>query len=480
LAWSSNGEFVPQADMFVNVIEQAEEYGMELDSSLVQTIRDSLLFLKDAPKPLNNRLILLKKNIDLVLTAEYFLIAPQLFQGLIDPAEEESIQWNIEPKKISYTQLLDSILYNQTTSNPFIDNNNLHPQLAALKNLLAYYRKIERNGGWPGISDHVQPISSGDTGKTVRQLVKRLLITNDLESFDTIKPVFNSILESGVKNFQKRHGLIANGIVDKLTLSFLNIPVEEKLKQILVNMERWRWIPGPVDKNYILVNIPDYTLTIFRNGSPVESMNIIVGKTGSHTVIFQGKIKYIVLNPYWNIPKSISIEEILPQVKNDKAYLQIHQIEVGRKWNFKAVNQDTINWKNVTKENFNYTFRQKPGDKNPLGRIKFLFPNQFSIYLHDTPNYTLFSETERGFSHGCIRVEKPVELADYLLGNNALAKRRKIYDLLISGKNESITMDTPISVYIVYFTVWVDQNGIFQFRNDVYGHDRKLAQRIFP
>lgn len=479
LAWSNNGEFVAQTDMFVNVIENIEEYGLEKDTILAFQIRDSILYLKELPKPWNNHLIKLQKNIDLVLTAEYFKTAPKLYQGMIDPISEDSIQWNIEPKKISYTQLLDSILSGKTNSNPFIHNNNLHPQLVKLKNILVHYRDIEKKGGWPVIPVNAQQLSKGDTGTLVRYLAKRLQITNDIENYDTIHPVFNSYLEQGLKRFQKRHGLKESGKVDSLTMAYLNITVESKLKQILVNMERWRWIPQPLDENYILVNIPDYTLTVYRNGKPFESMKIIVGKTGSNTVIFQGKIKYVVVNPYWNIPKSIAVEEILPQLKKDTGYLRKHQIEVGRKWNFKAVNQDTINWKNVTEEKFDYTLRQRPGDKNPLGRIKFLFPNQYSIYLHDTPNYQLFSENYRGFSHGCIRVEKPVDLADYLIGKNAFKKRKIIYELLISGKNESITLDTPISVYILYFTVWVDQNGDPQFRDDFYGHDRKLAQRLF-
>lgn len=479
LAWSNNGEFVAQADMFVNLIENIEEYGIEKNTTSFPYLRDSVLYLKESPKPWNNHLFNLQKTIDLILTAEYFKTAPKLFQGMIDPLSEDSIQWNLEPKKISYTQLLDSILNGQTTSNPFIHNNNLHPQLVKLSNLLVQYRDIEKKQGWPVLPDNVQQLSKGDTGTLVRYLSKRLQITNDIETTDTLHPVFNSNLKQGLKKFQKRHGLNVSGKVDSLTLAYLNIQVEDKIKQILVNMERWRWIPQPLDENYILVNIPDYTLTVYRNGKPFESMKIIVGKTGSNTVIFQGKIKYVVVNPYWNIPKSIAVEEILPQLKKDTGYLRKHQIEVGRRWNFKTVNQDTINWKNVTEDNFNYTLRQKPGDKNPLGRIKFLFPNQYSIYLHDTPNYQLFSENERGFSHGCIRVEKPMDLADYLIGKNASKKRRIIYNHLISGKNESITLDTPISVYILYFTVWVDQNGIAQFRNDFYGHDRKLAQQLF-
>lgn len=479
LAWSKNGEFVPQADMFVNVVEQADDYGVDIDSALASSVRDSMLFLKDAPYPLNNRLLLLQKNIDITLTAGFFLLAPKLLQGIVDPLAEENIQWHIEPKKIRYSQLLDSILYGQTFFNPFASYKNLHPQVNKLKKMLVKYRAIEQNGGWKTIENNGQNLSTGDSGKRVLQLARRLLITNDIAYFDSTSPVLNSDLTEGVKRFQKRHGLNANGIVDSLTLRYLNIPVNDKIKQILVNMERWRWVPGPLAGNYILVNIPAYRLTIYRNSNPVESMKIIVGKTGSNTVIFQGDIKYVVVNPYWNIPESIAVKEILPQIKKDTVYLRKHQIEVGFKWNFNVLNQDTINWGNITSDNFNYTLRQKPGNKNPLGRIKFLFPNQFSIYLHDTPNYRLFSENDRGFSHGCIRVERPMDLADYLLGSDALKKRRQIYDLLISGRNESITLDTPVPVYILYFTVWADRNGIPQFRKDVYEHDRKLEKRLF-
>lgn len=246
---------------------------------------------------------------------------------------------------------------------------------------------------------------------------------------------------------------------------------------MLVNLERLRWIPIEIENDYLLINIPEYKLHIFQNKKQLWETNVVVGKTAKQTTIFKGNISRIILNPYWNVPNSIINAEILPKLKQNASYLSKNNMEVVDN-DGHSINTSTINW-NLYKKNVPFIIRQKPGNENALGEIKFLFPNSFNIYLHDTPSKELFSKNKRDFSHGCIRVENPKKLAYYLLRDDKSWNQNTIDKVLKTNTETGISVNPNMPVYITYFTAWVDIQGNLNFRNDIYNMDDQLAKEIF-
>jgi len=268
--------------------------------------------------------------------------------------------------------------------------------------------------------------------------------------------LFNTETQQAVKAFEKRYGLKEDGIITTAVINEMNKPIKDKLQQILINMERIRWMPVAPATDYILVNIPEYRLHVYTNGNYDWSMNVVTGSVVHNTVIFSGALKFVVFSPYWNITPAIIKAEVIPGMARNKNYLASHNME----WNNGAV-------------------RQLPGPKNSLGLVKFLFPNSYNIYLHDTPAKSLFGESSRAFSHGCIRLSEPKKMAQYLLRNDAAWDSVKITKAMNAGKEQYVTLKQTIPVFIGYFTAWVDRDGKLNFRDDVYGHDKKMAARLF-
>jgi murein L,D-transpeptidase YcbB/YkuD len=246
--------------------------------------------------------------------------------------------------------------------------------------------------------------------------------------------------------------------VDEETLAELNVPVQDRIRQLQVNMERWRWLPGSFGDRYILVNVPEFRLDLVEGGKTAYTMRVVVGKDQSRTPAFSDKMTYLELNPAWNIPDTIAREEILPKLASDPGYLARNNMEVI---------PDTDG-----------RLRQRPGPDNPLGKIKFMFPNEYDIYLHDTPADHLFSRTERDFSHGCIRLEKPLELANILLKGDPEWTPEALQAAIDSGEQKTISLDRPLPVHILYWTAWVEKDGSVQFRKDIYGHDEQLEKAL--
>ncbi|RYZ21220.1 MAG: murein L,D-transpeptidase, partial [Chitinophagaceae bacterium] len=257
------------------------------------------------------------------------------------------------------------------------------------------------------------------------------------------------------------YGLNEKGGWDKSLASALNVPVEQRIRQILVNMERMRWLPKPASDTIIVANIPDFKLRVMEGRSTAMEMNIVVGKQGTNSVIFTNMLKYIVFAPYWNVPYSISKNEILPAMNRNKNYLARNNMEITG-YNGKVP-----------------IVRQKPGGNNSLGKVKFLFPNSYNIYFHDTPAKSLFEKEQRAFSHGCIRLQKPFELAQYLLRYQPQWTADSIRSAMDSTKETWVTLPEAIPVFITYLTSYVDNNGDIHFMRDIYGHDKNLAERMF-
>lgn len=395
-------------------------------------------------------------NNELLLTSLYFFYTHKVLKG-IDSQKSAELGWYLPRKKKSYVNYLDSII-----ANPSLINKNEKEVLGQyynLKEFLQKYRKIQKYNTWnPIVLDSNQTsLKVGDSSQTIAQIRQRLFLFEDIPT-DSKSPIYDDILKAGITKYQNRNGLHEDPIIDKKIIASLNVPIENRIKTITVNMERCRWIDvnDAKAKELIVINIPSYRLKYFKEGKPVLTSNVVVGKDINKTVIFSADLRYIVFSPYWNVPKSIIVKEIKPGIAKNPNYLSQHNME----WH-------------------NGGIRQKPGPKNSLGLVKFLFPNNNSIYLHDTPSKNLFNEEKRAFSHGCIRVAKPVELANEILKNDKNWTPEKIDAAMHSGKESWYVLKNKIPVYIGYFTAWVDNEGVIHFYDDVYHRDDRLATMLF-
>ncbi len=397
---------------------------------------------------------------------------------LLKPDIKETIK-EITPKRFGYAELIE-----------------------ALKKL----KDLQKRGGWKKLP-HFKRLKLGDTGQIIIKLRERLIASGDLEKklcdadadignlFEKeeendnskldikIQPdaTFDKCLEDAVKNFQLRHGLEADGVVGKSTRKVLNIPIEDKIDKILLNIDRVKWLPRDEDNRYIIVNIPEYMLHYIENGKEIDKIPVIVGKKRHNTPIFKGDISYIVLNPYWKVPAGIVRKEIIPHMIRDPRYLKKEGLEIHLNWyeRSRKINPYNIYWEDYYHTNLKFPYRimQAPGPKNALGKIKFKFPNRFNVYLHDTPVKRLFKKTKRAFSHGCVRVSEPIKLFKTiaLVNNINIRKSKKI----LKGKRKvQINLKNKIPVYIIYLTAGYNvKKAQVEFRDDIYGYD-KMQKRV--
>jgi len=353
-----------------------------------------------------------------------------------------------------------------------------NPVYRRLRRALAEYRAIERAGGWPPLPDGPS-LKPGQQDPRVAILRARLRAGRDLSLGEGAEPtLFDAQLEQAVQRFQARHGLETDGVVGPKTRAHLNIPMETRIRQILLNMERWRWMPDDLGDRYILVNLAGFELEVVESGAQVMAMRVVVGKPYRKTPVFTGQMTYLDFNPTWTIPPTISRKDILPEVRADPAYLVRKNIRVFEGWGPDARELDPMQVDWHAFDRIPYRLTQDPGPENALGRVKFMFPNSFHVYLHDTPSRELFQRTVRTFSSGCIRVEKPLELAEYLLGDKPGWGRTKIQQVIATGKTTTVRLTEPLPVHLTYSTVWIGEGGTVHFRDDVYGRDTLLSEAL--
>ncbi len=390
-------------------------------------------------------------NLELMITAQYFYYATNVWSGIGTEAMK-AVEWDLPHKKLSYETLLDSLL--KAPSSQFLSTEPVYRQYALLKKYLKKYREIEAAGGWPQVKADKKLYRAGDSSDVITVMRKRLYLSGDLQN-DNRSPVFDKELETAVKVFQQRYGHEDNGEVNSKLIAEFNIPVSVKIEQIMVNMERCRWLPVALNRDYLVVNIPEFRFHAYEKDSLAWSMKVVVGTSMNKTAIFNGMMSSVVFSPYWNIPSGIMKKETLPAIRRNRNYMARNHLE----WNGNSI-------------------RQLPGPWNALGKVKFLFPNSHSIYLHDTPSKSLFSKEQRAFSHGCIRVEEPRRLAIYVLRNQPEWTTERIDSAMNGTKELHVPVKDPIPVFIAYFTSWVDSKGRLNFRNDIYKRDGRLARMI--
>jgi len=472
-AWSIGNSLFPRVELFLEIIQNAgceglrpEDYRLNRIESLMNTHRETLIRME----PLDHVIL---ADLDILLTDAFFQYASHLVNGRVD---HQTIypEWVIYRNSMNLPANLQDALDSGEIEETLEELSPWYPGYAMLKGELVRYQGIAARGGWPAIPAGPK-LEKGSHDRRVITLRERLIASGDLAlTEESEKSVFDQALEEAVRKFQKRHGLTVDGRVGKSTYVALNVPVETRVRQIALNMDRLRWLPGNPGERYIFVNIADFSLQVVENEQVVMSMKIIVGKTEQRSCVLSRKMTYLEINPDWRIPDSIATKEILPQLKKKPEYLTQKQIRVfGGDWGnrSKEIDPATVDWSRVKASNFRYKLRQDPGALNPLGRIKFIFPNECEIYLHDTPTRHLFGRTRRAFSHGCIRIEKPLDLATYLLQSKNSWTRKKIMDEIRKEKRQVVMLPDPIDVHIHYGTAWVDQEGILQFRDDIYRID---------
>ena len=358
-----------------------------------------------------------------------------------------------------------------------------HTHYADLKKALQIYRHLARQGGWPTIAQG-KTLRPGDRDARIPALMQRLAVTGDLLSPVADEGRYGEVLVSSVKGFQARHGLVPDGVVGPKTLAALNIPVHAAILKIIINMARWRWQAHDLGQKYILINIAGFTLSGFDHGEIKLHMPVIVGERQHQTPVFSDRVRYIDFNPYWNITPNIARNEELPGLRRDPMHLVNRHIRLFSSWQSDAVELDStsIDWHKVSRRQMvRFKLRQDPGPWNALGTVKFIFPNEYDVYMHDTPGHHLFREHERNFSHGCIRVSDPQGLATFILAEDGNGwNRERVAALIEEGERRVVRPDTPVPVHITYQTVWVNKEGRIYFNRDIYGRDKKLGRALFP
>ncbi len=478
-AWSGSGLHRQQIDDLIYAIEETTDEGLTPEYYHLANIRQLLDKLTQqgiykSPNPAD------MAEIDLLLTDAFLSVACHLSGGCVNPVMLES-EWHVKPENVDVLSVFEKAISENRIADSLLRLTPQQDTYSILKQQLRRYRTIAANGGWPEMPTGGL-LKKGLQNKQITTLRERLAISGDLtgEEKTATAEVFDGEMEQAVIRFQERHGLQADGVVGPLTRKALNVPASMRAEQIRVNMERLRWISSSFGERYIYVNIADYKLEVIEHGQSVLSMRVVVGKPYWYTPVFNAKMTYLVVNPTWNVPESIVDEEVLPNIKKDPDYLAKQNIAVLRGWGEDAevIDPATIDWQRVQVKGFPFHFLQEPGPLNPLGSIKFMFPNKFNVYLHDTPAQGYFAEGVRAFSHGCIRLEKPFELADYLLKDKHNSTKVNIYNAILGGKEQIIKLPLPIDIYIVYLTAWAGRDGELQFREDIYERDKRLGAAL--
>ncbi|MFV3076649.1 L,D-transpeptidase family protein [Niveispirillum fermenti] len=469
-AWIEEGRPTARAGLLLVALQKAPSEGLNPADYGVARIRN-LMERGDSPDALAELEVLLSHG-----ALDY---GRDLATGRLAPMSIDS-ELYVEKREIDPLALLNRLT---GVEDPAAELAGLPPRRAEyqrLKTALQHYRELAAAGGWKPVPPADASLKPGNSDPRLPALRARLRVTGELPAGAPVPAdadFFDDATVAALKRFQQRHGLEPDGVLGRQTLLALNITADQRVAQIALNMERWRWMPVDMGRAYILVNLAAFHLSIFDQGNVVHEARVVVGASSTRTPVFSRNMSYLEVNPYWHVPSSIVRKEIFPKARRDPSYLAAHGYELLSDWSETAVpiNPASLDWAHMT--SLPYRVRQKPGDHNSLGRIKMMFPNQFDVYLHDTPAKSLFNRASRSFSHGCIRVEHPFDVAETILRLTGTVDwpRARLDTALASGQRTVVRLKQPIPIHISYVTAFVADDGSTHFRSDIYGRDRKLA-----
>jgi murein L,D-transpeptidase YcbB/YkuD len=468
-AWAGSG----RADELVQLIEATAADGLDpadYHLSEVRRVRDMLA---------NGRRFDTAERaaIDIVLTDSLIRLGYHQRFGKVNPNDLDP-DWNFtrELRNGDPALVIQEALESESLTaymETLLPRAEIYRQL---QRQLAQYRQLASAGGWPVVPDG-PTLRPGDSDKRLEVLARRLAITGDLPAGSSVDAsVYGGVLETAVRNFQARHGLFVDGVAGPATLRALNVTVEQRIDQIRVNLERARWVLDNLEDDFVIVNIAGFRVYLYRGRKEVWSSRAVVGKTYRKTPVFRSTMQYLVFNPDWTVPYSIATSDILPAVQRDPGYLAAGNFVVKDR-DGDIVDPAGIDWASLRAGSFPYTLVQRPGKNNALGEVKFMFPNEHAVYLHDTPGKGMFDRAARTFSSGCVRVEYPFKLAELLLEGNGM-DAADIEQLRRNRRTRSVFLEQPIPVLLMYWTAEVGRDGQIHFYDDVYERDSPLLEAL--
>ena len=481
-AWVTPEGLTANARRLVDALAAADADGLQPADYHVSELRAAIEQL-DArvASPATGRLV----DVELLLTDGFLLFGTHLLIGRVDAASLHS-NWRAERRQRDLVESLDRAVREGNPREVLHELRPPQPEYGRLMQALAVYREIAAAGGWPSVPEGGR-LAPGDESDRVPALRARLAAVpeavagrDDLPELYDAGTSYDEALVEAVEAFQRRHGLEADGVVGPATLAALNASPVRRVRQLTLNMERWRWLPQDLGDRHVLVNAADFRLDAVADGEVELTMRAIVGRQYRQTPVFSDRITYIVFSPFWHVPHSLAVQDHLPIQKRDPDYFRRLGFRLFRGWGVDAaeVSPASIDWSAVTAKSFGYRLRQDPGPQNFLGRAKFMFPNPYNVYLHDTPARDLFRKHVRNFSSGCIRLEDSRSLALWLLSGDSAWPDGRIDRAMRADSEETAFLTRPVPVHLLYWTAFVSDDGIVHFRPDIYERDGRLADAL--
>jgi murein L,D-transpeptidase YcbB/YkuD len=468
MIWVSNGRPTKAAADLIKAIGLASEDGLD-EADYVTTalmLPQRITGDKDAA------------GFELAMSQAFLSFARDLHGGQTSPAAASASDIVIARKPVDPAAWL-SLARDKGVSAALDRLRPKHPQYFQLRQMLMGYRSLAERGGWPSIAmgPALKPgMRAARVGQMRANLEARGYSGIDAGDAD----LYDGNIVAVVQHFQKRHGLEPDGVAAQATIAALNVTADQRVKQIIVNLERWRWLPDDLGSRHVFVNQAGFEMFLANDGQVVSRHRVIVGKPFHKTPMFSDRIAFVEFNPSWTVTPDIATNEILPKLREDPGYLERNDYVLYGGWDASApvIDPWSVDWHAISGSAFPYRIVQKPGPKNALGVVKFMFPNKFNIYLHDTPSRQLFAQTGRAFSHGCIRVHEPIKFAEELLGLDGSQTPDGIRSLIDAGKTVTVGLKTKVPVHLAYFTVWIDEDGSPSFFPDVYDRDELVTRLL--